>query len=233
MGPWLRKNNTSASFGGTIGRSIGRCQYGRNRQFVLGGTGKNIQTLFRTIGDHADDCILFLDEFDAVAAKRGNDQQAAAREMNNIVIALLQHFDDFKGTIIAATNRGNEIDQALWRRFAMHIHIEEPDEECRFAILKRYLRPFDLPDEDMAKLTMVTAGAIPALLRQLMEGVKRDLILSSRFNMPNSPRAVFERVLAIVQPHEDAHLPPLWNGNLDLSILNSISWPPTRMEKAA
>jgi SpoVK/Ycf46/Vps4 family AAA+-type ATPase len=101
----------------------------------LGSSQKNIDDLFRAVEEQSDSCVLFLDEFDSVGTKRTEDNQAAARELNGVVIALLQKIDRFKGILIAATNRGSSIDGALWRRFGMHLEIKEPNDEVRYAIL--------------------------------------------------------------------------------------------------
>lgn len=197
------------------------------RSQYVGETGQNVVRLFRAIGQQQDSMVLFLDEFDAMGTGRSSDKQASTREHNSIVVALLQHIDAFKGVMIAATNRGDAIDGAIWRRFGMHITVDLPDDEPRFAILKRYLAPFVLPDEALDLVCELTAGATPALLRQLMEGVKRDLVLGERFRQPLDARSVFERLVAVVRPHHDATLPHLWDGGWALDKIAKLPWPPT------
>jgi SpoVK/Ycf46/Vps4 family AAA+-type ATPase len=197
----------------------------------LNQTGQNIHALFREMESAADSCILFLDEFDAIASKRGDGEGGATQEGNKVVIALLQHIDSFDGYMFAATNRGSGIDPAIWRRFAMHLKIEEPDDECRYAILTRYLAPFALPPAAMDEICKWTRGATPALLRGLMEGLKRDLILSPKFNQPTDPVSVFSRTLTMVEPHEDAIRPPLWD-SINEKRIAAIAWPPILQPEA-
>jgi SpoVK/Ycf46/Vps4 family AAA+-type ATPase len=192
----------------------------------LGATGQNVNRLFDAVQAQSDRCILFLDEFDSVGMKRSRDEQSASRERNSIVISLLQKIDAFKGTLIAATNMGDGIDPAIWRRFGLHLEITEPDDEARFAILKRYLHPFILPDESMDTLTEVTSGASPAVLRQLMEGIKRDMILAPRYGQGTEAESVFPRLLASVRPHAGATLPPLWAEAWALEAVTKMKWPP-------
>jgi SpoVK/Ycf46/Vps4 family AAA+-type ATPase len=201
----------------------------------LGGTGQNVNRLFDAVYAQHQSCLLFLDEFDSVGCKRTNDGQSANQERNSTVISLLQKIDAFPGTLIAATNRGDEIDSAIWRRFGMHLEIAEPDDESRYAILKRYLSPMTLPDKAMDLLTEVTAGASPAVLRQLMEGVKRDIILSPRHGQACAAHDVFARLIVSVKPHADACLPPLWKEEWALKSVSEMSWPPGdgRQEKKA
>lgn len=198
----------------------------------LGESARNIGKLFAGLAAHSDEIVLLLDEFDAVATKRTQDNQAGAREMNAVVIALLQAIDAHPGVVLAATNRADALDAALWRRFAMHVELREPAEDERFAILVRYLAPLALPDAALEALTAATAGAAPSLLRQLMEGVRRDHVLAPRFGQPADAAATFARILAAVQPHADAPCPPLW---LDggLRRVAGIPWPPARQKEGA
>jgi SpoVK/Ycf46/Vps4 family AAA+-type ATPase len=199
----------------------------------LGSSQRNVNKLFDAVREQQERCVLFLDEFDAVATKRTTDNQAAARELNSLVVALLQKIDSFGGTLIAATNRGDDIDPAIWRRFGMHLEITEPDDEARYAILKRYLSPMELPERAMELLTEVTAGASPAVLRQLMEGIKRDVILSPKYGQTFDARAVFARLIASVRPHAGATLPPFWSEEWARESISKMPWPPTDSRKLA
>lgn len=194
----------------------------------VGETGRNVLALFRAIQEQGDSCVLFLDEFDAIAGARTQGRQGSEKEANAIVISLLQMFDQHEGVIIAATNRGDIIDPALWRRFGMHLDVGFPDPECRFAIIRRYLQPFALPDEAIDDLTEATEGATPALLRQLMEGVKRALVLSPRINEPTDAATVFGRLIVSVQPAPDTPMPPLWSERWARDRVEALPWPPVR-----
>lgn len=193
----------------------------------VGQTGQQLSELFKAVEDQGDRMVLLLDEFDAIAQKRGSvTGSGAEKEKNSIITHLLQYIDRFPGMMIAATNRADDIDPAIWRRFGMHLEIVEPDDECRFAILRRYLSPMSLDDHALDTLVEVTAGASPAVLRQLMEGIKRDLILSPRFERPTDAAAVFSRIVASVRPHGDATLPPLWKDAWARQEVAKMEWPP-------
>jgi len=192
----------------------------------VGETGKNLHALFQAVEQQAERMVLLLDEFDAIAEKRGGRGNSADKEKNAIVIHLLQYIDRFPGMLIAATNRGDQIDPAIWRRFGMHLEISEPDDECRFAILARYLAPMSMTDEAIDTLVEVTAGASPALLRQLMEGIKRDLVLAPRLGRTADAAEVFGRVLASARPHAEATIPPLWGDSWAKEDAGKLPWPP-------
>lgn len=91
---------------------------------LLGNTAKNIRKLF----DYAKNkpCILFLDEFDAIAKAR--DDQHETGELKRVINSLLQNIDDFldSGILIAATNHEQLLDSAIWRRFEKVININKP-----------------------------------------------------------------------------------------------------------
>lgn len=233
--PGCGKTTLAHHFAARLGLPLVLVNMGSLISCYLGATGQNVNKLFNALQEQGDNCVLFLDEFDSIGVKRTSDGASANQERNSIVIALLQKIDTFTGTLIAATNRGDDIDPAIWRRFGMHLEIMEPDDEARFAILSRYLEPLTLPDEAMELLTEVTVGASPAVLRQLMEGVKRDLILAPRYQQPTDAVSIIKRVLVAVRPHADATLPPLWKEQWPMESLKKIAWPPvdSREAKAA
>ncbi|MEQ9149775.1 MAG: ATP-binding protein, partial [Cytophagales bacterium] len=82
---------------------------------LLGNTAKNIRRIF----EFADQkpCILFLDEFDAIAKAR--DDHYEMGELKRVINSLLQNIDLFtkNNILIAATNHNELLDKAIWRRF--------------------------------------------------------------------------------------------------------------------
>ncbi|MGE0719557.1 MAG: AAA family ATPase [Alphaproteobacteria bacterium] len=195
----------------------------------IGETGENVGRMFTALRRNADRLVLLLDEFDAMASKRIDDGKGASREKNAIVISFLQEIDRADSVIIAATNRADAIDPALWRRFGMHVEIGLPDGEQIFAITKRYLAPLTLPDEALHDLAALLEGATPALIRQIMEGVKRDLLFAPRLQQPAGAASTFGRVLATVQPAEDLPRPPLYEAS---QVFARLPWPPAGMPVA-
>ncbi|MGO1079912.1 AAA family ATPase [Inquilinus sp. CA228] len=198
----------------------------------VGQTGNQIEDLFRALRRDQGSIVLFMDEFDSIGSRRVEANQSAAAEKNSIVTVILQALDRHKGMIFAATNKADNIDPAIWRRFGLHLTIDVPDGDARFAIIARYLSPFTLPDDATDLLTDATAGATPALLRQMMEGIKRDLVLGPRFQRDMSAAAVLERIVTAVAPSEEAGQPPLWHDDRyrgDVAGgLEALTWPPER-----
>ena len=102
----------------------------------LGSTSKNIRMLFEYATKQP--CILFLDEFDAIAKVR--DDQNEQGELKRVVNSLLQNIDylNDKSILIAATNHEALLDKAIWRRFNTRLNIDYPDKEIR----KKFINHF-------------------------------------------------------------------------------------------
>ncbi|WP_066923051.1 ATP-binding protein [Methylobacterium sp. CCH5-D2] len=199
----------------------------------LGGTGRRIAELFDGLAKVGAPCIVLMDEIDAIGTERTDDNQACAREMNAALTTLLQRIEGFGGRLIAATNRHDKLDKALWRRFGLQISVDLPGEDERFAILKRYGMPYDFGDEAIDALTEVTRGAAPSLLRQVMEGLKRAVVLGDRLRLPmNDPQAILRIVIEEARPHPDYKPPPLWADVRLVSTFAPEAWPPAREARA-
>jgi SpoVK/Ycf46/Vps4 family AAA+-type ATPase len=197
----------------------------------VGGTGQNLHRLMSACRPRAKDLILFLDEFDAIGQKRGASS-SADKEKSAIVVHLLQAIDRHEGIIIAATNVEGTIDPALWRRFMMSVVIDAPDDDARFAIIKRYLSPMIMAEEDIDLLSAATDGAMPELIRKLIEGIKREMVLAPRFHYSPDMASVLARIMVTAQPHKDLPVPPLWQPD-GLRYLQGINWPPQFPGRAA
>ncbi len=169
----------------------------------LGSTAKNLRALF----EHASSrpCVLFLDEFDAVAKVR--DDQHEVGELKRVVVSLLQNIDalDNKTILLAATNHEHLLDLAVWRRFAFKVHLERPDASTRARLLSRFLGAF-ASDELVDAMAQVAEGLTGAEIRQVCEGAKRAAILadSDQVNQGDALR----RVLRLRSPSTmDSHKP--------------------------
>lgn len=103
----------------------------------LGRTGNNI----RFVLDYAKntECILLLDEVDAIAKKR--DDTSEIGELKRLVNVLLQEIDDWPSTglLIAATNHPNLLDSAIWRRFEVVVEFDNPSKEQTVRLIKELI----------------------------------------------------------------------------------------------
>ena len=196
----------------------------------LGRTGRNLGTLFDVLRAVERDCVLLLDEFDALAMQRSSGKmQGAQQERNQFLTVLLRRIEDFRGVGLAATNTKDVIDPAMWRRFGLQISVDLPGEEERFAILRKYALPYDLEDDAIDVLVRVTRGCSPSLLRQLMEGMKRTLVLAPRLQLDVSvPERVFAHVRSSIAPPPELEQPPLWSDARAIEEVRGIAWPPAK-----
>lgn len=105
----------------------------------LGKTGSNIRAVLNHA--HQVPCVLLLDEFDAIAKRRDDDSDVG--ELKRLVTVLLQAIDEWPvgSVLIAATNHGDLLDPAVWRRFDMVIEFPAPTENQVSQYLARVFDP--------------------------------------------------------------------------------------------
>ena len=190
----------------------------------LGATGKNIGALFDGARKHGP-CILFFDEFDALAPQRKPTDQSAGEERNSFVNTLLQRVEGHEGLIIAATNFADHIDQAIWRRFDIQVELALPGAEERPRILARYLAPFGLPRAALEELSTAMETASPSLMRQFCEALKRNFVLGERLGWDMRRGPTVDRILAALEPHKDIGRPRLWAQRGADRAVQVMPWP--------
>jgi hypothetical protein len=90
----------------------------------LGETTQRLRRLF----DYAriTPCVLFFDEFDVVGKERGDPHETG--EIKRVVSTLLLQIDALPSyvVVIAATNHGELLDRAVWRRFEVRLNLPKP-----------------------------------------------------------------------------------------------------------
>ncbi len=120
-------------------------------------------------------CIVFIDEIDAVARRRGTGMGGGHDEREQTLNQLLVEMDGFgvnEGIIVmAATNRVDILDPAILRpgRFDRKIHVGRPDVKGRCDILKVHANNKPLgEDVNLERVAQTTAGFTGADLENLM-----------------------------------------------------------------
>ena len=194
---------------------------------LVGSSARNLGALFELLREEKEPIVLFFDEFDSIAGKRLQVRQGADAHYNEMVNTLLQRLEAHEGYVIAATNFGDQLDQAAWRRFDVQIALALPGvEECR-AILARYFRPYILPRKALDALAEAFETATPALMRQFAEAIKRQLVIGPKCDWDMRKDAVIERLLVAVQPHPELGKPRLWSLGKNDPALALLPWPPS------
>ena len=138
----------------------------------VGESEKGMREIFRKARQAAP-CVVFFDELDAIAPRRGLDGEAHVTE--RVISQMLTEMDgleDLKGVVvIGATNRPDIIDEALLRpgRFDRILEIPIPGKEARKQIFQVHTmrKPIDL-DIDLDKLVEMTEGMTGADIAALV-----------------------------------------------------------------
>ncbi|WP_148883549.1 CDC48 family AAA ATPase [Thermococcus aciditolerans] len=155
----------------------------------VGESEKNIREIFRKARQAAP-TVIFIDEIDAIAPRRGTDVNHVTDRLINQLLTEMDGIQENSGVVvIAATNRPDIIDPALLRpgRFDRLILVPAPDEKARLEIFKVHTRNVPLAEdvklEELAKRTegytgadieaVVREAAMLAMRRGLQEGVIR------------------------------------------------------------
>ena len=131
-------------------------------------------------------CIVFIDEIDAVARRRGSGMGGGHDEREQTLNQLLVEMDGFEANdgiiVMAATNRADILDKALLRpgRFDRQVYVGLPDVKGREEILKVHTRNKPLaPDVSLKVIAQRTAGFAGADLENL---VNEAALLAARRN---------------------------------------------------
>ncbi|MBT4066956.1 MAG: proteasome-activating nucleotidase [Euryarchaeota archaeon] len=139
-------------------------------QKYIGEGGRMVRELFSLAKDKAP-AIIFLDEIDAIGAKRLDSATSGDREVQRTLMQLLAELDGFDALedvkIIAATNRPDILDDALLRpgRFDRVIEIPLPDSDGRKTILSIHLTKMSKSRINVSKLVELTEGFSGAELK--------------------------------------------------------------------
>ena len=143
-------------------------------EMFVGVGAARVRDLFAEAKRHSP-CIVFIDEIDAVARRRGSGLGGGHDEREQTLNQMLVEMDGFgvnEGIImIAATNRVDILDPAILRpgRFDRKVGVGRPDVKGREEILKIHCREKPLGDDvDLHEIARTTAGFVGADLENLM-----------------------------------------------------------------
>ena len=143
-------------------------------EMFVGVGASRVRDLFEDAKHHAP-CIVFIDEIDAVARRRGTGMGGGHDEREQTLNQLLVEMDGFgvnEGIIVmAATNRVDILDPAILRpgRFDRKVMVGRPDVQGREEILKVHAKGKPLSEEvDLRQIAQTTAGFTGADLENLL-----------------------------------------------------------------
>ncbi len=151
--------------------------------------------------------IIFIDELDAIAPRRGISNISAIESIVNQLLTELDGMQELRDVIvIAATNRPDIIDPALLRpgRFDRLIYVPHPDTETRYKILLAHTKNVPLAKDvdlkEIAKLTENYSGAdLAAVVKEAVMIALREDINAKEVKMKHFEKAL-EEVKASLTP---------------------------------
>ncbi len=159
-------NSTDATFLRVVGSEF--------VQKYIGEGARLVRELFELAKNKAP-AIIFIDELDAIGARRMDGATSGDREVQRTLMQLLAEMDGFdvRGEVklIAATNRLDMLDPALLRpgRFDRVILVPVPNKEARHSILKIHTKGMNLDDlVDLSKIAAQADSASGADLKALV-----------------------------------------------------------------
>ena len=202
-------NQTDATFIRMVGSELA--------QKYIGEGGRMVRELF-SLAKEKSPSIIFLDEIDAIGAKRLDGSTSGDREVQRTLMQLLAELDGFDALedvkIIAATNRPDILDDALLRpgRFDRIIEIPIPDDGGRKAIVELHISKMSTKKIQINQIVEKTRGFSGAELKatcveagmiairegrssiahkDFIESIKRINIKKSRAGSEGNPDALY------------------------------------------
>lgn len=159
----------------------------------IGASEKSVRDLFER-AQAAKPCVLFFDEFDSIAPKRGHDSTGVTDRVVNQMLTQMDGAEGLEGVyVLAATSRPDLIDPALLRpgRLDKSLLCDMPDQTDRIDILKAVAKKLHLSPEVQARLEDIasrTDGMSGADLQALMYNAHLEAIhdLLGDLNSANS-----------------------------------------------
>jgi proteasome regulatory subunit len=181
-------------------------------QKYIGEGARIVRELFDLAREKAPS-IVFIDELDAIGARRLDSATSGDREVYRTFLQLLAEIDGFDPCdnvkIIGATNRPDVLDPALLRpgRLDRLIHFPVPDERARLAIFEIHTRRMSLARSvNLKKLAKATAGATGADIKAICTEAGMFAIREGREIVEDVD---FERAVAKVMPSSRLELPDI------------------------
>lgn len=144
----------------------------------LGETASNLRKLFEEVERRP--CVLFLDEFDALARTRNdNTEHSEMRRVVNSLLMLIER-NRGRGFIIAATNVEQTLDTAIWRRFDEVVVFDLPDTDQIHRLIELKTRNFPVTFNLVDRVRQLEGYSFAEIERICIAAVKRSILKGAR-----------------------------------------------------
>jgi transitional endoplasmic reticulum ATPase len=196
-------NEANAHFIAINGPEIMSKYYGESEE--------RLREVFKEAEENAPS-IIFIDEIDAIAPRRGTDVNRVTDRLINQLLTEMDGIEENSGVVvIAATNRPDILDPALLRpgRFDRLILVPAPDEKARLEIFKVHTRNVPLAEdvsrEELAKRTEGYTGAdIEAVVREAALNAMRRAIAEGVIKPGTRASEIRQKVKVTMKDFEEA-----------------------------
>jgi SpoVK/Ycf46/Vps4 family AAA+-type ATPase len=196
--------NGKTSFAEALAESLGLpfyvVRYDALIGSYLGETNARLRKLFDYV--RTTPSVLFFDEFDAIGKERGDTHETG--EIKRVVSFLLMQLDQLPSYVIvvAATNHGELLDRAVWRRFQMRLSMPAPQRKDVTVFLDRILSDWpDAPKMPAARISAKLGTVSYAEALDFCQNVRRRQILGlGELSVDDALRAELELWTSRVTP---------------------------------
>jgi len=174
--PGTGKTLTAIYLAEKLGLPVVRARIDGIVSSFLGTTARNLANLFEFANRYQ--CILLLDEFDAIAKLRDDPHEVG--EIKRVVNTLLQNLDSRAGVglTIAITNHPSLLDPAVWRRFEVRLEVPTPQFEQRISLAETFLAPLEPQSHIVRFMAWISEGQTGADIRTMVDTLKRYVAMN-------------------------------------------------------
>lgn len=169
----------------------------------LGSSGRNVRSVFEYA--KTGPCVLFLDEFDAIAKRRDDDADIGElKRLVNVILVELDRWPD-RSLIVAATNHAQLLDPAVDRRFDQVIAMGLPSATERAALFSALSMGTEesLSDAEAQTYAALTNGLSGSDISRLFQGARRQALLSGTNTREELLRSLLWRAHSASEARDD------------------------------
>uniref|UniRef100_A0A8C1CE17 Spastin n=1 Tax=Cyprinus carpio carpio TaxID=630221 RepID=A0A8C1CE17_CYPCA len=158
------------------------------------GEGEKLVRALFAVARELQPSIIFIDEIDSLLCERREGEHDASRRLKTEFLlefdGVQSGGDDDRVLVMGATNRPQELDEAVLRRFAKRIYVALPTEETRLKLLKNLLSKHrnTLSQKELSQLARMTEGYsgsdLTSLAKDAALGPIRELRPEQLRNIP-------------------------------------------------
>ena len=172
--PGTGKTMCAEVFAGELGLPLFHVRLDSLVSSYLGETATNIRKTFEFA--RRQPCILFFDEFDALA--RSREDASETGELRRVVNSLLMFIEQIEpgGFLIAATNLAGQLDPAIWRRFDEVVWFDIPNTQMIKAYLRHAFRNVTTAIDPTYYVDRLTGSSYAELARITQQAIKLSIL---------------------------------------------------------